>query len=203
MIQSVDYSADFGAVPPPGTTQYVTAGGIEVTRTVAPFEPDQLTEITKLVDDRRGGVFSSGMEYPGRYSRWHTAYVDPCVEFTGRGRQLTATALNDRGAVLLPAIAEALAKAGQLREPPRPASRWRSPSPPNSCRKSSAAAARPCSARSGRSSRCSPAPMTRSPCSAPSATTWRSSSSRSGCARADDGRCRSATWSCTCLTRST
>jgi len=114
MIQSVDYSADFGAVPKPGTTRYLTAGGIEVARTVAPFEPDQMAEITKLVDDRRGGVFSSGMEYPGRYSRWHTAYVDPCVEFTGRGRLLTATALNDRGAVVLPAIAEALAKAGEL-----------------------------------------------------------------------------------------
>ncbi|HEY3904987.1 MAG TPA: anthranilate synthase component I [Streptosporangiaceae bacterium] len=114
MIQSVDYSADFGVVPRPGTTRFVTAGGIEVARTVAPFELKQLAEITKLVDDRRGGVFSSGMEYPGRYSRWHTGYVDPCVEFTGRGRQLTATALNDRGTVLLPAIAAALAKAGEL-----------------------------------------------------------------------------------------
>ncbi len=114
MIQSVDYGAEFGAVPQPGTTRFVTAGGIEVARTIAPFELDQMAEITKLVDDRRGGVFSSGMEYPGRYSRWHTAYVDPCVEFTGRGRQLTATALNDRGTVLLPAIADALAKAGQL-----------------------------------------------------------------------------------------
>ncbi|HET7016539.1 MAG TPA: anthranilate synthase component I [Streptosporangiaceae bacterium] len=112
MIQSVDYSADFGAVPQPGTTRYVTAGGIEVARTVGPFDPDQMAEITKLVDDRRGGVFSSGMEYPGRYSRWHTAYVDPCIEFTGRGRQLTATALNDRGTVLLLPIAAALAKAG-------------------------------------------------------------------------------------------
>jgi anthranilate synthase len=114
MIQSVDYSADFGVVPQPGTTRFVTTGGIEVARTVGPFELKQMAEITKLVDDRRGGVFSSGMEYPGRYSRWHTAYVDPCVEFTGRGRQLTATALNDRGTVLLPAIAAALANAGQV-----------------------------------------------------------------------------------------
>jgi anthranilate synthase len=114
MIQSVDYSADFGAVPQPGTTRFVTAGGIEVARTVAPFDLTQMAEITKRVDDRRGGVFSSGMEYPGRYSRWHTAYVDPGVEFTGRGRQLTATALNDRGRVLLPAIAAALANAGPL-----------------------------------------------------------------------------------------
>src|SRR5215471_5887347 len=104
---------DFGAALRHGTTRFSTAGGIEVTRTVTPFEPELLAGITGQVDDRRGGVFSSGMEYPGRYSRWHTGYVDPCVEFTGRGRQLTATALNDRGRVLLPAITEALLKAGR------------------------------------------------------------------------------------------
>ena len=27
---------------------------------------------------------SSGMEYPGRYSRWHMAYVDPCLEIVAR-----------------------------------------------------------------------------------------------------------------------
>jgi len=36
------------------------------------------------------------------------------VEFTCRGRQLTATALNDRGGVVLPAITAALLRAGQL-----------------------------------------------------------------------------------------
>ena len=52
MIQSVDYSADFGAVPQPGTTRFVTAGGIEVARTVAPFDLRHMAEITKQVDDR-------------------------------------------------------------------------------------------------------------------------------------------------------
>jgi anthranilate synthase len=103
---------DFGAAPQPGTTRFSTAGGIAITRTVTPFNPAQLADITRQVDDRRGGVFSSGMEYPGRYSRWHTAYIDPCVEFISRGRQVTATALNDRGHVLLPAITAALLKAG-------------------------------------------------------------------------------------------
>jgi anthranilate synthase len=112
MTLSVDYSSDFGGRTPHGTTEFVTAGGIAVTRTVTPFEPELLAEITRQVDDRRGGIFSSGMEYPGRYSRWHTGYVDPCVEFVARGRRLTATALNDRGAVILPAIAAALARAG-------------------------------------------------------------------------------------------
>ena len=110
---SVDYSADFGTPPPNGVTRFVTAGGIAVTRTVTPFEPGVLAEITGQADSRRGGTFSSGMEYPGRYSRWHMGYVDPCVEFTAYGRELTATALNQRGAVLMPAIEAALGRAGQ------------------------------------------------------------------------------------------
>ncbi|HET9896056.1 MAG TPA: anthranilate synthase component I [Streptosporangiaceae bacterium] len=108
----VGYGTDFGVTPPRGTTQFVTAGGIGVTRTVTAFEPDLLTEITSQIDARRGGAFSSGMEYPGRYSRWHTGYVDPCLELTAIGRELTATALNDRGAVILPAITSAMLAAG-------------------------------------------------------------------------------------------
>jgi anthranilate synthase len=122
MTMSVDNAdgfseADFGAAPQPGTTQFTTNGGIVVTRTVTAFRPERLAEITRQVDDRRGGVFSSGMEYPGRYSRWHTGYVDPCVEFIGRGRELTATALNDRGSLLLPAISAALREPGQQARP--------------------------------------------------------------------------------------
>src|SRR5262245_15091082 len=113
---SVDYSADFGDQPPGGISQFVTAGGIKVTRTVTPFEPTTLTGITAQIDARRGGTFSSGMEYPGRYSRWHMGYVDPCVEFTAYGRELTARALNERGAVLIPAIAAALGRAGRLED---------------------------------------------------------------------------------------
>ena len=110
---SVDYSAEFGSPPPQGVSEFVTAGGVAVTRTVTPFEPGLLAEVTRQADERRGGTFSSGMEYPGRYSRWHMGYVDPCVELVARGREVTATALNDRGAVILPAIGAALEQAGQ------------------------------------------------------------------------------------------
>src|SRR5262249_6745718 len=37
---------------------------------------------------------------------------DPCVELVARGRQLTATALNGRGLVLLPVISKAMGKVG-------------------------------------------------------------------------------------------
>src|SRR5260370_33233978 len=89
------------------------AGGVRVSRTATPFDPALLTEITQQVEARRGGVLSSGMEYPGRYSRWHMAYVDPCVELVARGRRVTATALNDRGQVLLPVIGDAMRRVGE------------------------------------------------------------------------------------------
>jgi len=85
---------------------------VRVTRTATPFDPAELGRIAALVDERRGGVMSSGMEYPGRYSRWHMAYADPCVEIIAVGRRVTARALNDRGRVLLPAIRVALLRAG-------------------------------------------------------------------------------------------
>jgi len=97
----------------PELTEFVTPGGLRVSRTAETFDPAQLAEITRQVDERRGGVLSSGMEYPGRYSRWHVAYCDPCIEIVARGRRIGARALNQRGQVLLPVIAAALRRAGQ------------------------------------------------------------------------------------------
>ena len=93
-------------------TDFETGGGVRVTRTAGPFDPELLAGIARTVDDRRGGVLSSGMEYPGRYSRWHIAYADPCLEIVARGRRIGARALNDRGRVVLPVIEAALARAG-------------------------------------------------------------------------------------------
>src|SRR5690348_18380153 len=93
--------------------QFVTAAGVRIARTASRFDPALLTQIAAQVDERRGGVLSSGMEYPGRYSRWHLAYVNPCAELVARGRVVTARALNARGEVLLPVLGAALARAGQ------------------------------------------------------------------------------------------
>jgi anthranilate synthase len=97
---------------------YLTPGGVRVRRVAEPFDPAGLADLTRQVQDRRGGVLSSGMEYPGRYSRWHLAYVDPPVEIAAWGRRIRATALNDRGRVLLPVIAAALTRAGTPAEGP-------------------------------------------------------------------------------------
>jgi anthranilate synthase len=81
---------------------------VEASRTAQPFDPAELDELAAAIDRRRGGVLSSGMEYPGRYSRWHLGYVDPPLEIVAKGRTVTARALNERGQVLLPAVAAAL-----------------------------------------------------------------------------------------------
>jgi anthranilate synthase len=94
-------------------TQYTTRGGVQVTRIARAFDPGELDRVRALVDSRRGGVLSSGMEYPGRYSRWHLAYVNPCVEVVARGRRISARALNARGEVLLPVLGAALLRAGK------------------------------------------------------------------------------------------
>jgi anthranilate synthase len=101
----------------PELTEFVTAGGVRVTRAAAAFEPGLLAQVTRQVDERRGGVLSSGMEYPGRYSRWQFAYVDPCIEIVARGRRITARALNARGRVLLPLISAAMQRAAGTEAP--------------------------------------------------------------------------------------
>ena len=95
----------------------ITTDGVRITRTAAPFDPAELGRVAALADERRGGVMSSGMEYPGRYSRWVMAYADPCAEIIATGLRITARALNDRGRVLMPVIRAALRRAGPSVQP--------------------------------------------------------------------------------------
>jgi len=75
-----------GQAPGERCTESVTRGGVRVRRTEEPFRADDIDHICARADERRGGVLSSGMEYPGRYSRWQFAYVNPCAELVARGR---------------------------------------------------------------------------------------------------------------------
>src|ERR1700733_14065390 len=93
-------------------TSFTVGGGVTITRTASAFDPAELTRVAELVERRRGGVLSSGMEYPGRYTRWHLAYVNPPVEIACRGRQVTARALNERGLVLLPVFRDSMLLVG-------------------------------------------------------------------------------------------
>jgi len=84
---------------------YQTKGGITITRTRRPHPYTQA--IDGMVDDlnsRRGAIFSSNYEYPGRYTRWDTGIIDPPLVITSRGRTMALEALNERGRILLVTI---------------------------------------------------------------------------------------------------
>ncbi|MBX3573697.1 MAG: anthranilate synthase [Mesorhizobium sp.] len=92
-----------------GAERFVTEGGVEVTRrrSPTPYEGAIDTYIDAL-NSRRGAVFSSNYEYPGRYTRWDTAIIDPPVAITAIGRAMRIEALNARGEAMLPAIRKAV-----------------------------------------------------------------------------------------------
>ncbi|MBL4877186.1 MAG: hypothetical protein JKY10_11940 [Cohaesibacteraceae bacterium] len=84
---------------------YKTEGGISVIRTRVSVEYSGATaRYIDLLDERRGAVLSSNYEYPGRYTRWDTAFVDPPLMINACQRDMRISVLNDRGKVLMPAI---------------------------------------------------------------------------------------------------
>jgi anthranilate synthase len=91
------------------TEPYQTRGGIRITCDVEAVDgASELTALTAALDTRRGVLFASSYEYPGRYTRWDMGFVDPPLVLVARGRSVEIEALNERGRVLLAPIAGAL-----------------------------------------------------------------------------------------------
>jgi anthranilate synthase len=88
---------------------YQTSSGLRVLREARdlPYERATQSLITAL-DVRRGVLFSSSFEFPGRYTRWDVGFTDPPLVLTARGRDFSVEALNARGGTLLPPILQAL-----------------------------------------------------------------------------------------------
>lgn len=77
---------------------------IDVTK--EPLDPiTAIPSVLSKINTRKGAVFSSGFDYPGRHSRWDIGFVDPALEFTTCARNFTLTALNDQGKALLSLVA--------------------------------------------------------------------------------------------------
>lgn len=90
---------------------YTTKGGITVFRKVESLDYASALDIPLSgIDNHRGAVFASGYEYPGRYSRWDLAFLNPPLEIISRGREFEINALNDRGRQLLLIIRGNLAR---------------------------------------------------------------------------------------------
>jgi anthranilate synthase len=90
-------------------SSFQTKGGIRIEREtwIGPYRRDH-DQLSGALDNRRGVLFSSSFEFPGRYTRLDMGFVDPPLVLTARGRTVTAEALNPRGRVLVPAIAAAI-----------------------------------------------------------------------------------------------
>ena len=90
---------------------YVTNGGIRVTREIRDHDYQSAdTALAQALDERRGVLFSSSFEFPGRYTRWDMGFVDPPLVLTARGRRFSVDALNERGLILLGPVSKALAR---------------------------------------------------------------------------------------------
>jgi anthranilate synthase len=88
---------------------YATQGGITVEReiVVRSYTPADTT-LAEALDNKRGVLFSSSFEFPGRYTRWDMGFVDPPLMFSGRGDAFTVAALNERGRVLIGVVGASL-----------------------------------------------------------------------------------------------
>jgi anthranilate synthase len=81
---------------------YLTPGGIAVTRSVSNISYARgLSALLRKLDTQRGVYFSSGYEYPEKYSRWDFAAIAPPVEVIAAGRQVDFRPLNPRGEMLI------------------------------------------------------------------------------------------------------
>ena len=81
---------------------YETNFGIAVSRErCATAYGDAVNDYVSRLDNYRGAVFSSNYEYPGRYTRWDTAIINPPLGIESSGLVLTLRAYNLRGVQLM------------------------------------------------------------------------------------------------------
>ncbi|MEW6299591.1 MAG: anthranilate synthase component I [Thermodesulfobacteriota bacterium] len=93
----------------PSVDTYRSRGGVTVRRTVEGIPVEgAIDPIIDALDSHLGVLLASSYEYPGRYTRWDMGFVDPPLVLVSRERRFCCSALNQRGRVLLPAIAQAV-----------------------------------------------------------------------------------------------
>ena len=91
------------------SSDFTTKGGVRIRRNTEPevYDGARMLLVDSL-DTRRGVLLSSDFEYPGRYTRWDMGFIDPPVEVSAIGRAARVRALNERGRILVDALAARL-----------------------------------------------------------------------------------------------
>src|SRR5947208_538973 len=94
----------------PARSEYRTAGGLAVTRSVEQFSggANRLDELIELLDRRPGVVLSSGTTVPGRYESFDLGFSDPPFRLQTKSSEFWLEALNARGEVLIAFLEQAL-----------------------------------------------------------------------------------------------
>lgn len=88
---------------------FETQSGITILRTSRPSDYEAGTsEWIDRLDSERGAVLASSYEYPGRYTRWDMALVNPPLVMEATDRTVEIRVLNARGKLLLPIIVRTL-----------------------------------------------------------------------------------------------
>lgn len=95
--------------------QYHTSGGLQVELTQHELDYKQgIDVLLEQIDTQRGALFSSGFEYPGRYTCWDIGFYNPPLVITCKQKMVTLEALNQRGQALLGIIHPLLLKQEDL-----------------------------------------------------------------------------------------
>ncbi|MCY1708869.1 anthranilate synthase component I [Pannonibacter sp. SL95] len=95
----------------PASAQQIfkTAGGVTITRSSRPSDyASGTSDWIDRLDAERGAVLSSSYEYPGRYTRWDMALVNPPLVLEAADRSISIRALNARGRILMPIVTRVL-----------------------------------------------------------------------------------------------
>lgn len=82
--------------------QLRTEGGVFVEYEQYPLiYCDAVGSLIEKLDSQRGALFTSGFEYPGRYSCWDIGFCNPPLVLTVKHKIIVLDALNKRGETLL------------------------------------------------------------------------------------------------------
>lgn len=95
------------------THSFITPSGLAVTRSVEAIDaPEGLDALIDGLGTRQGLLLRCNFAFPGRYRPHWLGFVDPPLRLSLRADRLICRALNERGSIILPAIAAAFAQGG-------------------------------------------------------------------------------------------
>ncbi|BCM87643.1 anthranilate synthase component I [Methylobacterium indicum] len=86
--------------------EYVTTGGIAVTRREYKVDKSEYDKCRTRLDDNLGMMIYSDYEYPNRYTQWSIAFTDPILCITAVDRKIEISACNPRGNILIQPLSD-------------------------------------------------------------------------------------------------